>query len=49
MGFDVKVTIRKFEGSNGLQWDGDKNLARYDDEFQKHFESNSTEFFRAKA
>ena len=41
--------IKKFEGANDLHWVGDKNLARYDDEFEKFFQQNSTEFFAAKA
>ena len=38
MGFDQKVIIKKFEGSNDLIWYGDKNLSRYDDEFEKSFQ-----------
>lgn len=49
MGFDQKVVIKKFEGANDLHWVGDKNLAKYDDEFEKFFQSNSTEFFAQKA
>lgn len=49
MGFDQKVVIKKFEGSNDLHWVGDKNLARYDDEFEKQFQQNSTEYFAQKA
>jgi hypothetical protein len=49
MGFDQKVLIKKFEGSNDLHWVGDKNLARYDDEFEKFFQQNSTEYFAQKA
>ena len=49
MGFDQKVVIKKFEGSTDLHWVGDKNLARYDDEFEKFFLQNANEFFGAKA
>ena len=45
MGFDQKVVIKKFEGSSDLHWVGDKNLARYDDEFEKFFLQNATDFF----
>jgi hypothetical protein len=45
MGFDQKVVIKKFEGQNDLHWVGDKNLARYDDEFEKFFQNTSTEYF----
>lgn len=32
-----------------MYWVGDKNLARYDNEFEKFFLQNSTEFFAWKA
>lgn len=49
MGFDQKVVIKKFEGSHDLHWVGDKNLARYDDEFEKFFQQNSKDYFNNKA
>lgn len=49
MGFDQKVQIKKFEGSSDLHWVGDKNLARYDDEFENYFKQTSEEFFAQKA
>ena len=49
MGFDQKVQIKKFEGSSDLHWVGDKNLARYDDEFEDYFKQTSKEFFAQKA
>ena len=45
MGYDQKVVIKKFEGSNDFLWIGDQNLARYDDEFEKYFQQYSNEFF----
>ena len=49
MGFDQKVTIKKFEGSSELHWVGDKNLVQYDDAFEKEFQKYSTEYFNSKA
>lgn len=49
MGYDSKVSIRKFEGSTDLIWIGDQNLARYDDEFERFFCLNTKEWFESKS
>jgi hypothetical protein len=49
MGYEKKTILKKLEGSGALVWVGEKNLLKYDNEFEAHLKSNTTEYFRKKS
>lgn len=49
MGFEKLAEIRKPQGSHTIQWFGEKNLEKYDTEFEKYLKESTTEFYRKSA
>jgi len=49
MGFEKQTVIKKPQGSNELVWMGEKNLLLYDQEFESHLKTATTEFYKQKA
>jgi hypothetical protein len=50
MGFEKKTTISKQEGSNNpIRWTGEKNLMKYDAEFETHLLASTREWYQKQA
>ena len=50
MGFDKRTVIKKEEGSsNPIHWTGEKNLMKYDSEFEAYLLKATTEFYKKQS
>ena len=50
MGFDKRSVIKKDDSSsNPIRWTGEKNLMKYDTEFEAHLLTATTEFYRKQS
>jgi len=49
MGYEKKTILKKLDGSGELVWVGEKNLLKYDTEFETHLKANTTEYFKKKS
>ena len=51
MGFGEKTELKKIDGAiNPITWTcAEKNLERYDNQFEEYLKQNTTEFYRHKA
>lgn len=49
MGYDKKTKIVKTDGSNQIQWRGDRNLQLYDKDLETHLRAATAEFYKKKS